>query len=332
MIKRYTARARAFALALAGLIGATSPAAWAQQAEAYPSRPVQVIVGFPGGGGMDVATRIVTNGMTAEGLSPLVVINKPGASATIAATQVARSAPDGYTLGLATSANLGIAPSLYKKLGYSVDTDFAPIAQFAVAQNVIYANADSGIASLKDLMSRIKKAPGQLNYASPGSGTTPHLGFEMLKAKHQLFVVHVPFRGSPAAISAVLANELAFGVDTIGPTLPFLKSGKLVALAQTGESRSGALPDVPTLKELGIPGIPSGTYLGLVAPARTPEPVLAQVRESIKRFLAKPGTQAQLTQVGMDARYLDGREFAKVIAEETKPWEAAVKYSGATPN
>ncbi len=298
----------------------------------YPARPIQVVVGFPGGGGLDVATRVVTNGMAEEGVSPVVIVNRPGASATIAAAQVARAAPDGYTLLLSSSANMGIAPHLYPKLPYDPVADFVAVAQFGVGQNVVYASQASGIRSFRDLQARLRAEPGKFNYASPGAGTTAHLTFEMIKAREKLFVVHVPFRGSPAAISAVIANELEIGVDAIGPTLSFVKSGRIVALAQTGSRRSALLPDVPTFEELGLRGMPSGTYLGLSAPAQTPEPVLAALRTSIKRFLAKPDAVAQLALAGFEPAYVEGTAFSAAMRTDAAQWGTAVKYSGATGN
>jgi len=319
------------ALAFILMAGAMNAKASEAQ-ESYPNRPVELIVGFPAGGALDIATRIVTNGVANHGVKSVVVINKPGASATIAASQVARATPDGYTLLLAASANLGIAPWLYPKLTYDVERDLIPIAQFAVSQNVIYANPESGITTFKDLLEKIKAAPGKLNYASPGAGTTAHLTFEMLKAKQGLYVLHVPFRGSPAAITSVIANNVEIGVDAISPLIPFVKSNKVVPLAQTGDKRSASLPDVPTLTELGVSGVASGTFLGIAAPSRTPAPIVAQWREAVREFLASPDAARQFAQIGMDVRFLDEGAFSRSIAVERQSWKNAVKYSGATGN
>lgn len=297
--------------------------------DAYPARPVQVLVGFPGGGAMDVAARIVTNALADEGIKPVAIINKPGASATIATGQVARAANDGYTALLSTSANLGIAPYLYARLPYDADKELVPVAQFGVAQSVIYCSASTGLRDLNALLKRIAATPGQLNYASPGSGTTAHLAFESLKAQRKLFIVHVPFRGSPAAITSVLSGELDIGIDAIGPTLSHIRSGKIVPLAQTGAKRSASLPDVPTLDELGVRGIPSGTNLGFMMPAGTPAPILAQWSAAMKRVLAMPAVAEQLSAVGVDVAYQDAPAYAATMASEQKLWQAAVKYSGA---
>ena len=313
-----------------GSISATPLSASAFAQPRYPERAIQMLVGFPGGGALDVATRVVTNALAEEGLGPIAVINKPGASATIAAGQAAIAAADGHTALLATSANMGIAPFMYPKLPYAPDKDLVPVARFAVGQNVIYCGRRAGVTDFRQLRARIASAPGKLNYASPGAGTTPHLCFEMLKARDRLFIVHVPFRGSPAAITSVLSGEVDLGVDAIGPTLGHVAAGRLVPLAQTGERRSASLPDVPTLAELGIDGIPSGTYLGFMLPAGTPAPILDRWSEAVRRVTSEPAVVNQLRQLGMDAAYLDARRFAAVMADERRLWEGAVKYSGAT--
>lgn len=316
---------KAVAGALAGT--AITPCAWA--APDYPSRPVQVWVGFPGGGALDVATRIVTQAMGDSGIKPIVVMNKAGASATIAAAQVARQEPDGYNLLLATSSNIGIAPSLYPRLPFDSARDFDPVAQFAIGQNVIYAGQRTGVSTFQELVARLRAQPGKLNFASPGRGTTPHLCFEILKARVGLFVVHVPFHGSPAALTAVAGGEVEFGVDAIGPSQAFIRAGRLVPLAQTGARRSAALPHVPTLSELGYPGIPRGTFLGFSAPTGTPARVLLQLRKAVRAATTNPAVVKQLADAGFDTNYLDGAAFAHAIQGELKTWEAAVKYSGA---
>ncbi len=312
-------------------IGATPLLAtpWAGAQDKYPSRPIQVLVGFPGGGAMDVAARVVTNALADEGIQPLAIINRPGASATIATGQVARSAADGYTVLLSTSANLGIAPYLYAKLPYDHDKELVPVAQFGVAQSVIYAAPSLGVRDVNELLRRIAATPGKLNYASPGSGTTAHLAFETIKANRKLFIVHVPFRGSPAAITSVLSGELEIGIDAIGPTLSHIKAGKIVPLAQTGPKRSASLPEVPTLDEMGVRGIPSGTNLGFMMPSGTPAAILGLWSAAMKRVLATPTVAEQLGAVGVDVAYQDARAYAATMASEQKLWQAAVKYSGA---
>ncbi len=320
---------RHLVLAAAGA-GLSCWSAHLQAQDTYPAKPVQVLVGFPGGGALDVAMRVVINALAHEGVAPMVSLNRPGASATIAATQAARAAPDGYTLLLATSANMGIAPHLYPRLPYDSRKDFSPVAQFAVGQNVVYASQASGIRSLAELRERLRAQPGRLSYASPGAGTTAHLTFEMFKAREKMFIVHVPFRGSPAAIGSVVAGELDVGVDAIGPTQAFIRSGRIVPLVQTGATRSSLLPEVPTFAELGLANMPSGTYLGLSAPQQTPEPVLTTLRRALQRVLAKPEASQQLAAAGFEARFVDGPAFAEMMAADSQQWRQAVQYSGAT--
>jgi len=312
----------------AAAVGSTlAPLAGAQGK--YPAKPVQVLVGFPGGGALDVATRVVTNAMAEEGIRPIVIINKPGASATIASMQVAREEPDGYALLLATSSNMAIAPYIYPKLAYDPRRDFVAVGQFALGQNVIYAGKRGGVKTFRDLVAAVRANPGRFNFASPGRGTTPHLCFEMLKARDKLFIVHVPFTGSPAALTSVASGEVEFGIDAIGPSQAFVRAGRVTPLAQTGTRRSAALPDVPTLQELGYTGMPPGTFLGLSAPAGTAEPVLQELRGALRRTLAKPAVVKQLADAGFDAQWLEGTAFAQAIEAEQPMWKAAVKYSGA---
>jgi tripartite-type tricarboxylate transporter receptor subunit TctC len=296
----------------------------------YPDRPIQVLVGFPGGGALDVATRIALNAMEDAGIRSVVVINKPGASATIAAAQVARAPGDGYSALLATSSNLGIAPYLYPKLAFAPDKDFEHVAQFGVSQNVIYCNASSGIRTFSDFLKAIRARPGGFNYASPGSGTTAHLCFEMLKAGQKLFVVHVPFRGSPPAVTAVLGGELDIGIDALGPPLPYIQAGKLIALATTGQRRSAALPQVPTLAELGVQGIPAGTFLGFSLPADTPQAIRLQWSQATAKAVASASVVTEFQKIGIDPTFLDGPAFTAAILSERHFWKEAVAYSGAT--
>jgi len=320
---------RSFLQKLAAGAVASSDAFSATGQAKFPARAVQVWVGFPGGGALDVATRVVTMAMADEGIRPIVVMNKPGASATIAAAQVAHLEPDGYNLLLATSSNFGIAPYLYPRLPFDAARDFVPVARFALGQNVIYAGQHTQVKTFPELIARIRSHPGKLNFASPGRGTTPHLCFELLKSRTRLFPVHVPFNGSPAALTAVAGGQVEFGVDAIGPAQVFMKWGRITPLAQTGDTRSAALPDTPTLKELGYTGIPPGTFLGLCAPAGTPRPVLEELRGALRSATANPATIKQLTDSGFDAAYLEGAAFTKSIEDELNVWEAAVKYSGA---
>lgn len=294
----------------------------------YPTRPVEVVVGFPGGGALDAATRVITEALTNQGIDPMVVLNKPGASGTIALGQVAREPADGYALGLATSSNLGIAPFLYPELPYQLK-DFTPVGQFAVSQNVIYVNPNSGIRDFESLLAKLKAEPGQHHFVSPGTGTTPHLCFELLKTRYGLDVTHVPFKGSPAALSGVVGGEALLGIDAIGPALAFFQGERLVPLAQTGSERFSGLSAVPTLEELGATGLPVGTYLGFVAPAGLPEPVLQALSAALSEIAKRPDTAESLARAGMTLAYLPPNEFAQTIEAEATAWRDAVEAADA---
>ncbi len=316
-------------LMLVGAPGALSFPAHLVASNAYPSRPIQVLVGFPGGGALDAATRIVTEALAGEGIEPVVVMNKPGASGTISLAQVAREPADGYTLGLATSSNLGIAPFLYPELPYQPATDFTPVGQFAVSQNVIYVNPESGIDDFDALVARLKAEPGQHHFISPGAGTTPHLCFELIKARLGLDVTHVPFKGSPAALSAVVAGEALLGIDAIGPALGFFQGNRLTPLAQTGASPFSGLAEVATLKSLGVEGIPAGTFLGLVAPAGLPNEIQAALSRALAGLTGNPATASSLAKAGMTTAYLAPAEFADAMQAEAAAWRDAVAAADA---
>ncbi|MGE4338891.1 MAG: Bug family tripartite tricarboxylate transporter substrate binding protein [Pigmentiphaga sp.] len=298
-------------------------------ANEYPSQAIQVAVGFPGGGALDVATRMVTEALAGQGIQPMVILNKPGASGTIAAAQVAREAANGYHLALATSSNMGIAPFLYPDLSYRPAQDFTALGQFAISQNVVYTNPDDDVADFGALVERLRAQPDHYHFVSPGAGTTAHLCFELLKARLDLKATHVPYKGSPAALSAVAAGEVMVGVDAIGPALGFFKSGRLRPLAQTGDRRFPGLPDVPTFAELGIRNIPGGTFLGFVAPAGLSANIQQKLAGALADVTARPELAKRLLTAGMTVSYLDPDAFTAAMQEEAASWGEAVKASNA---
>lgn len=312
-----------------GGLACTAGRALPALASAYPSQAIQVAVGFPGGGALDVATRMVTEALAGQGIQPMVILNKPGASGTIAAAQVAREAANGYHLALATSSNMGIAPFLYPDLSYRPAEDFTPIGQFAVSQNVVYTNPDDDVTDFADLVARLRAKPGHYHFVSPGAGTTAHLCFELLKVRLGLQATHVPYKGSPAALSAVAAGEVMVGVDAIGPALGFFKSGRLRPLAQTGERRFSELPDVPTFAELGVKDIPGGTFLGFSAPAGLPAGIQETLAAALTKVTAERALADRLLTAGMTAAYLDPSAFATAMQAEAASWGEAVQASNA---
>ena len=311
----------ASSLLFPGLVSATS--------ERYPSQPIKVLVGFPAGGPLDVGTRLVMERVAKAMNTVAVVENKPGASGMLAGQHVAAAPPDGYSLLLGVTANMAISRYLYTKMPYNPDTDLRPAAQFAVSQNVIYARKESGVSTLAQFLDRVRASPGKYNYASPGIGTTPHLTMEMLKATDRLFIVHVPFRGSPQAVNAVVAGDVEFGVDAVSPVIGMAQAGRVVALAQTGERRSTFFPDAPTLRELGLRGFPTGTFLGIFAPAKLADETAHLLEAQVRAAIDEPDVRNRLHGMGLDAAFLDSRQFAASIQSQLPFWKRAVEYSGA---
>jgi len=316
---------RPIAAVILGVGLLTNPAA----AQNYPTRAVKVVVPFPAGGAMDVATRILVSGMEPALRVPLVVENRPGASGNIGTVQVAQSPPDGHTLLLGIAANTSINRFLYKTLPFDVDRDLVPVAQFGSSTNVIYVAPSFPAADFGQMVRRLKVAPGRESYVTPGIGTTPHLAMELVKKRTRTFVVHVPFRGSSAAVAAVLGGEASIGVDAVIAVAPSIRSGRLRAIAITGVERSSVLPDVPTLRELGV-DIDASTYLGIFAPAKTPPAVVEQLAGEIESALRKEGVGNKLREAGIEPTYGSSPRFAERIRKELPLWEEAVSYSGAS--
>jgi tripartite-type tricarboxylate transporter receptor subunit TctC len=295
----------------------------------YPQKPVHVIVPFPAGGAMDVGTRILLDGMAPRFSKPFVVENRPGASGNIGTGLVARSEPDGHMLLLGIAANTAINKYLYTKLPFDPDRDLTPVAQFGVSTNVVYVQPSFPASNLMELLSRLKEKPGRHNYVTPGNGTTPHLSMELIKARTKTYVVHVPFKGSPAAVGAVLSGEAAIGVDAVIAVAPNIRAGKLRAIAVSGTERSSVLPEVPTLRESGL-DIEASTYLGLFAPSNTPVGIVRRLEAAIAETIQLPQVATKLQRAGIEPMYRNAEAFSRAISKDSALWREAVRYSGAT--
>lgn len=313
---------------LAAVLAASS-CAWAHAQDAYPTKPVRIVVPFPGGGALDIPTRIVAEKLREHFGKSFIVDNRPGASGNIGTEQVVRAAGDGYTLLMGASANTSINRFLYKKLPFDVDRDLVPIAQFASSANVIYVNPSFPATNLKDMIAQLRLRPGAYSYASPGNGTTPHLAMEMLKATQKVFIVHIPFRGSPPAVTAVASNEPPVGIDSVIATLQLVRSGKLRALAVTSEARVSSLPDVPTTAEAGVEGLAISNYLGLFAPSGTPRAVTSALSAEVERIVQSKDTADRIAGAGAEPHYLGPAAFAQRMHRDREAFRDAVRFSGA---
>jgi tripartite-type tricarboxylate transporter receptor subunit TctC len=296
----------------------------------FPSKPLRMVVPFPPGGVMDVTTRSVAAPLSEALGQSILIENRSGGGGNIGTDSVARSAPDGYTLLVVGDHNT-IAPALYSKLSYDIVKDFAPITNLVVGSHVLVAHSSLPINSVKELIEQARKTPGELSYASPGSGTAQHLGGEMLKTMAGgLQITHIPYKGGGQAISDLVGGQVKLGVLGLAPVLPHLKSGKLKALGVTGKRRVAILPDVPTIAESGLPGFETVQWYGVVAPAGTPPAVISRLYAELVKAVRQPAVVERLAAVGMEVSpSASPADFAKFIREDIAKWPPVVKSAGA---
>ena len=295
----------------------------------YPDRSVRVIVNFAPGGPTDIMARLLSVPLAAALGQPVVVENRAGAGGNIGIAAAARSAPDGYTL-LITSSAYVVNPSLYRSVPYDPFRDFLPVAELGTSPNILLANPASGITSLGDLVAKAKAKPASLSYASPGAGTTPHLAGELLKLRAGIEVLHVPFNGAGPAIQAVLGGTTPLAVTALPPAQPQVKAGALRGLAVTARERWPDLPDVPTAEEAGVPGLVSETFQALLAPAGTPRAVVERAAREVLTVLAQPALRDRLRESGFALLAGGPDALGRRIAEEVPMWRDVIARSGVS--
>jgi tripartite-type tricarboxylate transporter receptor subunit TctC len=278
-------------------VGAAALLCLVRPAAAFPDRPITLVVPFAPGGPTDIIARILSLSLSQSFGQQVVVDNRGGAAGNIGMAQVARATPDGHTLLLASTA-IAVNPALFKNLTYDPIKDFAPISELTTAPNVLVVHSDSGINSIADLIARAKAEP--FNYASPGVGTKSHLTGELLKLRTGIDMVHVPFRGAGPSAQAVLAKQVQLGSVALAAAEAMIQSGQLRALAVTSEKRWFALPNVPTMIEVGYPGFVSDTFNALLAPAAVPPPILARLLKETRAAFQKPEAMAQARKAGFE--------------------------------
>jgi tripartite-type tricarboxylate transporter receptor subunit TctC len=316
-----------FAL-LAGLavLVCAAPAAVASD---FPTRPITFVIGFAPGGPSDVMARILTRKMEELLKQTLVIENRPGAGGSIAGTSVARAAPDGYTVLLATGSLLAINVSLYKNLGYDPEKDFEPVSMLGTQTNVLYVNPSFPAKSFAEFVAYAKANPGKVSFGSGGIGTPAHLSGELLKIEAKVDMTHVPFRGTGPALQSVIAGHVPTAFNPPSPLISHIQAGTIRPLAITTLKRTAVLPDVPTIAESGFPGFEATTWHGLVAPARTPKPVVDALNRAFVATLNDPGVRKALTDLGVDVSSSAPEEFRAYIKSEIPKWAKIVKASGA---
>jgi tripartite-type tricarboxylate transporter receptor subunit TctC len=298
-------------------------------AQAYPDKPIRVIVPVPAGGTPDVVARMVAPGLSGLLGQQLVIDNRGGAGALIGTELAARAVPDGYTLFFSSPGGLTILPHLHKKIPYDPLKDFAPVSLVCIGPFLLITHPAVPATTVKELIALAKAEPGKLNYASAGNGTPNHLAMELFKNMAGVDITHVPYKGAPQAVTDLIGGSVDLMFNSIPPALPHIKSGRLKLLAVASAKRSPQLPDVPTVSEAGVRGFEVITWFGLLAPAKTPKQILARLNELMVKVVRAPELKSQLEILGYDAVGSSADEFAAFILAESEKYAKVVKLSGA---
>ncbi|MBS0475270.1 MAG: tripartite tricarboxylate transporter substrate binding protein [Proteobacteria bacterium] len=315
------------ALGLCAALSLSSAAALAQP-DAYPDKPIRIVVGFAPGGFTDVLARLLAQKLSTSLKQPVIVDNKPGATGTIGADMVAKSKADGYTLLLAHFGSNSVAPALYPKLPYDVIRDFTPIALVASTPMVLAVNPSVPVNDLAGFIDYVKKKPGALSYASSGSGTAQHLAAVQFMQATRTQMVHVPYKGSGAAMSDLLGGQVNLSFDSPPNLLPHIKSGKLKALAITSLERSALLPSVPTMDEAGLPRFEVSQWFAVMGPAHMPKDMLARLNHEINAALQQPDVVDKLKGLGGDILGGTPEQFATFLKADSQKWAKLIKDAG----
>ena len=298
-------------------------------AQAYPNKPIRVIVPVPGGGTPDVVARMVAPGLSSLLGQQLVIDNRGGAGALIGTELAARAVPDGYTLFFSSPGPLTILPHVHKKVAYDPIKDFAPVSLISIGPFLLIAHPAVPVKTVKELIALARAEPGKLDYASAGNGTPNHLAMELFKSMAGVNMTHVPYKGAPQAVTDLIGGSVNLMFNSIPPVLPHIKSGRLKLLAVAGGRRSPQLPDVATISEAGVPGFEAITWFGLLAPARTPKQIVARLNELLVKVVRAPDIKSRFEVLGYEVVGSSPQEFASFIRVESEKYAKAVKLSGA---
>ena len=290
----------------------------------YPSRPIRIIVPQSPGGSTDLTARLVAQRLTEVFKQTAVVDNRPGAGSTSGTEIVVRAAPDGHTL-LVVASSLTINPALYTRLSYDAIRDFAPITQLSRFPNLLAAHPSVAVKTLHDVIALAKAKPGQINYASAGTGTGTHMSAELLKQMTGIDIVQIPFKGGAPAVIATMGGQTQLIIGTSVGTLPHVRSGKLRGIAVTSAQRSPSAPEIPTFAESGVPGYDHEPWNGLLGPAKTPRPIIARLNAEVVRMLATPEVRKIFANEGGEAAGNSPEAFAAIVKSETLKWAKVVK-------
>jgi tripartite-type tricarboxylate transporter receptor subunit TctC len=297
--------------------------------QAYPSKPIRLVVPFPAGGSLDVVARAIGQKLTEAWGQPVVIDNRPGAGGNIGADLVAKSAPDGYTILEGALSTHAVNVSLYGKMPYDPIKDFAPITLVAVTPNVLVLSASFPVNSVPELLAYARANPGKLSFGSGSNGSAGHLAGELFKTEAGVDMVHIPYKGGAPALQALLAGDTQLMFDNLANSAAQLKAGKLKALAVTTAKRSSLMPELPTLSETGLPGFDIYTWWGFMAPAGTPKEIVAKWNAEVTRILNSPEMKAFFAQQGAEPAPDSPEQFAALISSEISKYAKIVKQSGA---
>lgn len=298
-------------------------------AQAWPAKPVKLIVPYPPGGPTDIVARVIGQRLQAQTGQPFVVENRPGAGGNTGAEAVARSAPDGHTLLVATTAH-AINPSLFKNLSYNFSRDFAPISQLTSGPLVVVVHPALPARSIGELITLAKSDPGKLNFASSGNGQSTHLSAELFNTMAGTQIKHIPYKGSAPALADTIGGQTQLMFDTMLSAMPHVRAGKLRALAVTSAKRSPAAPEIPTVAESGLPGFEAIAWNGLLAPAGTPRDVLSKISSELRSAMEQPDVRERFEAQGFAAAWNTPEAFSTFVGAEIDKWARVVKASGAT--
>ena len=296
-------------------------------AEEYPSRPIRIVVPFAAGGAVDSIARVLGQQLSLSTGRPVLVENKPGASANLGADYVAKAAPDGYTVLLAAN-GLATNVTLFPNMPLNTLRDFAPVAQVGFAPLVLVVSKDSPAKNLKDLISLAKQQPGKLSYASAGNGSSQHLAGEMLKIAAQIDVLHVPYKGGAPALTDLLGGRISYMMQNPLEVLPHIKAQQLHALTVAGNKRLALLPDVPTASEAGLPGFEASVWWGMVVPVKTPQEIVVKLNAEVQKALATPKVREKLGEMGVIISPSTPEQFGAFLKLEIDKWAKVIKTSG----
>jgi tripartite-type tricarboxylate transporter receptor subunit TctC len=297
----------------------------AYAATAFPTKPIRIIVAYTPAGTTDILARAIGQKMSETWGQPVIIDNRAGAAGNIGTEVAARATPDGHTLLMGTAGTHGINVSLYRKLSWHPVNDFAPVSLSAMVPNIMVVNNALPVKNVREFVAHVKANPGKLSYGSPGNGSTAHLSMELFKSMTGSTIVHIPYKGSAGVLTDVMGGQIAVTIDNMPPYIPQVKAGKIRALAVSTGKRSSAMPDLPTIAEAGVPGYEAGAWFGLLAPAGTPKPIVAQLSAESARIIKLPDVSKRVSELGADPVGSTPEQFAELIKTEIAKWAKVIK-------